>query len=38
VTVQQAHDFTDALERVVVAPDRRRPKPWHKDSGPKLRP
>ena len=38
VTVQQAHAFTDALERVVVPPDRRRPKPWHKDRGPKLQP
>ncbi len=38
VTVQQAHDFTDALERVIVPPERRRPKPWHTDRGAKLRP
>ncbi len=39
VTVQQAHEFTDAIERVCVAPERRRPKPGHKDrGGPKLHP
>jgi hypothetical protein len=38
VTVKQAHAFTDAIERVCVPPERRRPKPWHKDAGPKLKP
>ena len=35
VSVADAHRMTDAIERAVVLPERRRlAKPWHKNNGP----
>ena len=38
VSVADAHPFTDAFERTIVLPERRRAKPWHKDKAPAPKP
>jgi hypothetical protein len=38
VSVADAHRMTDAIERAIVLPERRRAKPWHSGKEPRPKP